>query len=816
MAHEPPRRRNGRAPASRVAALSLAGALAATLAPTTVWAVPQDGDTPAFTSSFEASQTQPEVSTTFKNELDNVTGQSARDGSLLSLVAQATSSKENPPNEVASALADGLPATKWLAFENTGWAQYRLSEPAPITGYVLTSANDAPTRDPRDFTLEGSNDGESWTTLDTQTAQSWAANGKDHRLESREYTLPGRTAAFSNYRLNITANNGASKILQLADWDLLDSERTSAPSPMTTVVDRGPTSSETAKTGVGFTGLSALHYAGRQIAAGAASATNSLFSTDVTVTKGMELSYKVFPVLDADITYSATHVAVDLATSDGERLSTSGATDAYGFPADAARQGSSDILWPDQWNSVTVDLDNFVGKKITDVLLQYSNPDGDAGTAFTGWIDDITLAAAPERDTSEGLVSYVDTRRGTNSTGGYSRGNNLPATSWPNGFNFITPMTNADTYGTVYHYQRANDAQNLPGLTGIGFSHQPSIWMGDRNQLAILPAAGNQPSSSLGDRRLAFHHDKEVARPDVYSVDFDNGMKTAVTATDHGAIYQFTFTGETGSVLVDQVLDGSMLSVSADGTVTGWVDSGSGYPGRTRMFIHGVFDSTPTAFGKAPRGDRASAQYAAFDTSSDKTVELRIASSFISADQAKKNYSMELDGVGFDDARKAARDAWNARLGVITDVKGATDNQLETLYSSLYRLNLYPNSQFENVGTTGAPVYKYASPVSATSGSATDTTTNAPVKDGKIYVNNGFWDTYRTAWPAIAMLYPDLSEELVDGFVQQYRDGGWIARWSSPGYADLMTGTSSDVSFAEAYAAGTLTNSTALDAYDAA
>ena len=76
------------------------------------------------------------------------------------------------------------------------------------------------------------------------------------------------------------------------------------------------------------------------------------------------------------------------------------------------------------------------------------------------------------------------------------------------------------------------------------------------------------------------------------------------------------------------------------------------------------------------------------------------------------------------------------------------------------------------------------------------------ISSGKIYVNNGFWDTYRTVWPAYTLLYPDVAAELVDGFVQQYRDGGWVARWSSPGYADLMTGTSSDVAFADAYVKG--------------
>jgi len=103
---------------------------------------------------------------------------------------------------------------------------------------------------------------------------------------------------------------------------------------------------------------------------------------------------------------------------------------------------------------------------------------------------------------------------------------------------------------------------------------------------------------------------------------------------------------------------------------------------------------------------------------------------------------------------------------------------------------------------------------STTTPASTPTQTGAPVKDGKVYVNNGFWDTYRTTWPAYSLLTPGQAGEMVDGFVQQYKDGGWTSRWSSPGYADLMTGTSSDVAFADAYVKGV--DFDAKSAYDAA
>ncbi|MGO1875963.1 GH92 family glycosyl hydrolase [Agrococcus casei] len=772
----------------------------------------------SFHSSFEADDSAPVLEPT--GEAVNVSGDQFAPGSALGHVAAVTTSGENPPNEVAANLADGMAGSKWLVFESTGWVEYEFDEAQPIVRYTLTSANDAEERDPSSFRVLGSQDGEEWTLLDSRSGETF-----DDRAATNVYEVEATGETYKHLRLEVTENQSGS-IVQLAGWEpIAVADAVAEPAPLTAEVSTGPTMSYTAKTNVGFTGVQSLKYSGHHLDTGAAASSTLLYSdVDVAIEADSELSYKLFPQLDSGQSYASTFAAVDLILDDGTKLSETDAVDAYGYGANAVDQGLSNALFPDQWNSVTIDLSAFAGRTVTDIVLSYEHPgEGvnavelpDADTVVAGWLDDVVIGAAEQRDTSDGLVSYVDTRRGTNSTGGFSRGNNLPAAAWPNGFNFVTPMTDADNVGTLYHYQQSNTAQNRPALEGIGISHEPSIWMGDRNQLAVLPAANADPTSSLDDRKLTFSHDNETARPDIYQVEFDNGITAEVTATDHGVIYRFSFVDDASSVLVDQLVDDSKLSVDGS-VVSGWVDGGSGWPGRTRMFVYGEFDSQPIAAGATNNGDRNdSARYAAFDTSSDKTVELRIATSFISQDQAAANYGFELDGVSFDQAHTAVQDAWNDRLGVITDVQGASDAELVNLYSGLYRLNLYPNSQFENVGTADAPEYAYASPVSPTEGEATDTETNAPIVEGKIYVNNGFWDTYRTAWPLYSLLYPDVAEELVDGFVQQYRDGGWIARWSSPGYADLMTGTSSDVAFAEAYLAGALSNATALEAYDAA
>ncbi|HKN56063.1 MAG TPA: glycoside hydrolase family 92 protein, partial [Amycolatopsis sp.] len=147
--------------------------------------------------------------------------------------------------------------------------------------------------------------------------------------------------------------------------------------------------------------------------------------------------------------------------------------------------------------------------------------------------------------------------------------------------------------------------------------------------------------------------------------------------------------------------------------------------------------------------------------------------------------------------REQARTKWQDLLGRV-EVEGATEDQLTTFYSNLYRLFLYPNRAHEDTSQG----VRHASPVVRRWLPSTRKRTGAKVVDGELYVNNGFWDTYRTTWPAYSLLSPAQCGRMIDGFVQQYREGGWIARWSSPGYADLMTGTSSDVAFADAYLKG--------------
>ncbi|WP_455358752.1 GH92 family glycosyl hydrolase [Streptomyces sp. SYSU K21746] len=810
----PPRHRQGPTAAALVAA---AFALVVTAQGAAV-AQPSPPSQPAradreFSSSFEAGEAQPNWRNTVETSPDGSKRAAGIDGGFSSgipgnvtdKVTEVRASAENEGGgEVKENLVDLSSSTKWLAFETTAWLEFDLDEPVKVVTYALTSANDFAPRDPRDWTLKGSADGKDWKTLDTRDGQVF-----ENRFQTRSYDVADAAdaTAYRHYRLEITRNNGATGITQLADVQFSNGD-TSVPVPqdMRSQPDRGPSGSPTAKANAGFTGKRALRYAGTHRPEGRAYSYNKVFDVNTAVTRDTALSYRVFPAMaETDLSYPATHVSVDLAFTDGTYLSDLKALDHHGARLSPQGQGASKTLYVNQWNHKESRIGSVAaGKTVDRILVAYDSPAGPA--KFQGWIDDVSIAPkAPEKRLAH-LSDYALTNRGTHSSGGFSRGNNFPATAVPHGFNFWTPVTNAASTSWLYDYARANNADNLPTLQAFSASHEPSPWMGDRQTFQLMPSAvAGTPDAGRKARALPFRHTRETAKPHYYGVTFENGLKAEMTPADHAAMMRFTYPGDDASVVFDNVSnDGGLTLDPENSAVTGFSDVKSGLStGATRLFVYGVFDAPVTASGKLSGGGGDDVTgYLRFAPGKDRQVSLRLATSLISVEQAKKNLADEIPaGTRFERVRDRAQDAWDDILGRV-EVEGASRDQLTTLYSSLYRLYLYPNSGFENTGTKAKPTYRYASPFSPQTGPDTPTRTGAKIVDGKVYVNNGFWDTYRTTWPAYSFLTPKKAGELVDGFVQQYKDGGWISRWSSPGYADLMTGTSSDIAFADAYVKG--------------
>ncbi|ROR28669.1 putative alpha-1,2-mannosidase [Mobilisporobacter senegalensis] len=698
-------------------------------------------------------------------------------------------------NETKVKLFDRSSSTKFLT--NTGlpvtvtWSLKDKMEKA-INQYGVVAANDAPERDPKSWKLYGKKESDAdWSLIDEQSNQVFTA-----RYQKKLYSI-SEPEDYSSYKLVISEKNGSSgSMTQLADIILATGKKEDnefQSDGMNVEITNGPTAAWNQKSNAGWSGSKALRTSG-SITGNDAYSYNILYDNlNIPVDSTTYLKYNIFPSMSNgdvyDFQYTGMFMSIDLKFEDGTYLSEYDVYDQNENPLNAAGQGASRTLTTHQWNQIYSNIGTIArGKVIKSVLVDYNKPAHDmAGLIdFITYFDDIEIYNKSETVHNH-LSEYTSILRGTNDSSSFSRGLTAPAVTMPHGFNFFVPATNLND-NKIYDYQDTS-------LRYITISHEPSYWIGDRGTWQFMVNtsinASTANSFGLGSLTSDFAHEKESAHAHYYSVEFDKekgaskGSKLELTPTNHGAVVRFTFDKDTANrnVILDCTRAAGGVTFNNEGAVTTFTSySDHMSNGSKRMYVYGVFNKKANITKTSNK-----AGLAGFN---DEVVEMKIATSYISYDQAKKNLELEIASEeNFDDIYNKAQGVWDKKLNIINDVKGATYEQLVTLYSNMYRLFAYPNTMSENVGTNDNPVWKYKSPYRAG---------DAEPVDGEIYINNGFWDTYRTTWAAYGLFTPAEATRMLNGLVQHYKDQGWVPRWIAPGGTNSMVGTSSDVIFADA------------------
>ncbi|MGV1006043.1 MAG: GH92 family glycosyl hydrolase [Candidatus Nanopelagicales bacterium] len=540
-----------------------------------------------------------------------------------------------------------------------------------------------------------------------------------------------------------------------------------------------------------------------------------------------ELHYAVMPACGAERgrdPYAATAVALDIVFANGMLASQLGLVDQHGVALDPVAAHAAGTHYPDQWNYRSVSLARCAGLEIAQILLrvwfgpidttsrmasadQQSN--GEPPIVLRGLLDAISIKA-PSRG-GEDPLDWVRTTRGSNSTIGYSRGNTAPLVARPHGFVFGLAVTDAADSARPYSYQPVGTVG--PKLEALAVSHLPSPWLGDWGVFQIMPVLDGPSSLTPDSRARGFSHDDELDRPHHHRVTLAGGISAELSATHHCLLMRFGYPGAQGTLVFDQ-LDhlGELTLPPAGGQELSAYVAGprGGYP---RTYLYGYLDTPIAAAEVAPAkpGGRVSGWVSA-ELDADRALTLRLGTSFISVAQARRN--LLADGLvreaggrlhpaaSFAEVVAAGAAEWNRALGRVR-VSGATADQLVTLYSGMYRIGLYPNFAHEDVAwrqpeseqpqLAHGPVFVDASVRSAEAG--------AP-RPGRLSVNSGAWDAYRTSWPALMLLEPDTAGQLLDGLLGHYRDHGWTSRWACPGPVDCMTGTATDTVLADAMVKG--------------
>lgn len=405
-------------------------------------------------------------------------------------------------------------------------------------------------------------------------------------------------------------------------------------------------------------------------------------------------------------------------------------------------------------------------------------------------------------------IDYVNVKMGTGSVVEMSSGNTNPLTGRPHGMNNFLTETSDDVRGWPFLPWRAR-------TTGIRLTHIASPWIGDYLKLVFMPTAGSEYGASTERQppknayESAFDAKHAVMTPAHiklsllrYGIDFE------LTPTERGGIMRAHYTeylprvlknGDQHRFILDfrPKADKQDAAVEIDyekGILTGYTNNchERGYefaPEGLRIYFTLHFD-TPIDAEKTVMG--AGVVNLCF-AGSPADVTCRFATSYISVEQAEQNLKSEVGEKSFEAVLKEAEDAWENYLSRIEI--DADEDTKRTFYSCLYRSFVFPRAFHE---TCPDGKIRHFSPV------------NGKICDGYLYTDNGFWDTYKTVYALYSLIAADDYAKMCEGFLNYYREGGWLPRWVSPFPLNCMPGTAIDAVFGDAAVKGVVTDKALL------
>ena len=354
------------------------------------------------------------------------------------------------------------------------------------------------------------------------------------------------------------------------------------------------------------------------------------------------------------------------------------------------------------------------------------------------------------------ILESIDTRFGTASKHAFSRGNTLPYTGVPFGMNYFVPQT-SDQEGSWFF------DPHLPIFQGVRLTHQPSPWIGDYSWLLLTPVAGKISSDTLFHRQSSYNLDRAIFNPHYLRIFSERyQIETQLTPTCYGASIQLRQTqGKALSIYLHANDDLTVVQVDERTVSLGQSGLTETNKSPLVMFTALTFSTDILSInqvGQDWRIDLAGAE-----------VQVQLATSFISKEQARFN----LPSKDFKETKADAKASWEDLLGRFDVVEtGRVDR---TFFDHcLYRLFLFPQTFYE-VNQQGENIHIDL---------ASET-----IKPGLLFTNNGFWDTFRTSFPLFALIIPEHYRQFLKGFLNSYRDTGYLPKWLAPDERGMMPGT---------------------------
>jgi predicted alpha-1,2-mannosidase len=388
-------------------------------------------------------------------------------------------------------------------------------------------------------------------------------------------------------------------------------------------------------------------------------------------------------------------------------------------------------------------------------------------------------------------LDYVNIKQGTKSVPRFSNGNTLPMTQMPFGMGGFVPQTTSDR-GNWFFYPEDRS------LEGVRLTHQPSPWVGDYGCITFMPQEG-EVYSNVNNRWSGYRPEEAVVRPDYLKLDFLRyNAVLELAPTERGAAIKIDYQGNlTPRFAIMPVYGECGFELDTQNKrVTGYTNAQRGNTAvEFKMYFVFEFscgiDSDETYItkdsGEFVKGTVTSGIGTGINVAlKGKNVEIKMASSYISAEQALENLNSELVKLSFQQAKDNAMNEWEKWLGKV-EIETHNEEQMKTFYTCLARMFLYPHINYE-IDKNGDEIHYCPH--------------NGKIANGKTYTNNGLWDTFRTVYPFLSVVAPEKYAEILEGFINIYKDCGWLPKWPAIGELGYMPGTFIDAVIADAAVKG--------------
>lgn len=383
-----------------------------------------------------------------------------------------------------------------------------------------------------------------------------------------------------------------------------------------------------------------------------------------------------------------------------------------------------------------------------------------------------------EHEESNQPIDLVNVLQGTDSTYTFSRGNTLPIAALPFGMAHWTLQSDDRTPWMFHPGERR--------LQGFRCTHQLSPWLSDYGQAVFMPFSGD-PNPEPQPRGSSWRPEQAELHPYSFRLSLLRYETDAelIPSTRCAVITASNRSGSASGFLIEIPGKGEPVYHAEGNRILHFTSTSNegGVPPNFATYYVVHFSESWESINAKQGSDR---QLLILQFKKGSAIEARIATSFISFEQAKKNLERELGTKPMDQLRADAKAEWSQHFERL-QIEGATSRQQRTFYSCLYRALLFPRIWHE-LDDEGKP--QHFSPYSG------------KLAPGVMYADHGYWDVYRAWYPFMSLVYPERLAEILQAWVNAYTEGGWLPQFPAPGYRACMTGSLIDSVFGDAAAKG--------------